>query len=111
MFNASQTLLLKRPDVSSVYNVEIENLAIQRIAKIGCERAEAKTKMLPSNYPRFYRVKSEKLLGTGSKHKKTVKMMSIDGICSAYRAGQLQDRERFQALEHMQKTVYNLASA
>jgi len=104
MFNASQTLLLKRPDVSSVYNVEIENLAIQRIAKIGFERAEA-------NYPRFYRVKSEKLLGTGSKHKKTVKMMSIDGICLAYRAGQLHDRERFQALEHMQKTVYNLGSA
>jgi nucleoside-diphosphate-sugar epimerase len=100
--------LLQRPEVQGVFNAGFENLSIRRIAEMACEKAEAKITVLPSNDPRSYRVNSDKLLATGFTPQKTVEM-AIDEICAAYRAGQLQDQERFHTLKWMQKTVFNQA--
>ena len=97
--------LLNRPDVTGVYNAGFENLSIQKIAEMACEKAQAKITVLPSNDPRSYRVNSDKLLATGFKPKKTVEG-AIDEICAAYRKGSLHDEDRFHTLKWMQKTVF-----
>lgn len=98
--------LLKRADLTGVYNAGFENLSIRRIAEMACEKTGAKINVLPSNDPRSYRVNSDKLLATGFKPNKTVEN-AIDEICTAYRNGQLKDEERFHTLKWMQKTVFN----
>lgn len=97
--------LLSRPDVTGVYNAGFENLSIQKIAEMACEKAQAKITVLPSNDPRSYRVNSDKLLATGFKPKKTVES-AIDEICAAYKRGDLRDEDRFHTLKWMQKTVF-----
>jgi nucleoside-diphosphate-sugar epimerase len=97
--------LLNRPDVTGVYNAGFENLSIQKIAEMACEKAQAKITVLPSNDPRSYRVNSDKLLATGFKPKKTVEG-AIDEICAAYKRGDLRDEDRFHTLKWMQKTVF-----
>ena len=97
--------LLNRPDVTGVYNAGFENLSIQKIAEMACEKAHAKITVLPSNDPRSYRVNSDKLLAKGFKPKKTVEN-AIDEICAAYKRGDLRDEDRFHTLKWMQKTVF-----
>lgn len=97
--------LLNRPDVTGVYNAGFENLSIQKIAEMACEKAQAKITVLPSNDPRSYRVNSDKLLAAGFKPKKTVES-AIDEICAAYKRGDLRDEDRFHTLKWMQKTVF-----
>lgn len=97
--------LLKRPDITGIFNAGFENLSIRRIAEMACEKASAKITVLPSNDPRSYRVNSDKLLATGFRPRKTVEN-AIDEICQAYREGRLKDEERFHTLPWMQKTVF-----
>jgi len=101
--------LLNRPDVTGVYNAGFENLSIQKIAEMACEKAHAKITVLPSNDPRSYRVNSDKLLAKGFKPKKTVES-AIDEICAAYKRGDLRDEDRFHTLKWMQKTVFKQAA-
>lgn len=97
--------LLDHPEVTGIYNAGFENLSIRSIAEMATQRAQAQIKVLPSNDPRSYRVNSDKLLATGFKPKKTVSD-AIDEICAAYRAGKIQDEDRFHNLRWMQKTLF-----
>ena len=97
--------LLDHPEVTGIYNAGFENLSIRSIAEMATQRAQAQIKVLPSNDPRSYRVNSDKLLATGFKPKKTVSD-AIDEICAAYRAGKIQDEDRFHNLKWMQKTLF-----
>jgi len=97
--------LLDHPEVTGIYNAGFENLSIRSIAEMATQRAQAQIKVLPSNDPRSYRVNSDKLLATGFKPKKTVSD-AIDEICGAYRAGKIQDEDRFHNLKWMQKTLF-----
>ena len=97
--------LLDHPEVTGIYNAGFENLSIRSIAEMATQRAQAQIKVLPSNDPRSYRVNSDQLLATGFKPKKTVSD-AIDEICAAYRAGKIQDEDRFHNLKWMQKTLF-----
>ena len=97
--------LLDHPEVTGIYNAGFENLSIRSIAEMATQRAQAQIKVLPSNDPRSYRVNSDKLLATGFKPKKTVSD-AIDEICAAYRAGKIQDEDRFHNLKWMQQTLF-----
>ena len=101
--------LLDHPEVTGIYNAGFENLSIRSIAEMATQRAQAQIKVLPSNDPRSYRVNSDKLLATGFKPKKTVSD-AIDEICAAYRAGKIQDEDRFHNLKWMQKTLFSAPS-
>lgn len=96
--------LLKRPDVTGIYNAGFENITIGEIANLIQEKIHAEVIVTPSNDPRSYRVNSDKLLATGFKPKKNVKM-AIDEIVEAYQAGKLEDTERWYNLNWMQQHV------
>ena len=97
--------LLDNPKVTGIFNAGFENLSIRTIAEMATQKASAKISVLPSNDPRSYRVNSDRLLAAGFKPKKTVGD-AIDEICAAYRAGKLQDEDKFYNLKWMQKTVF-----
>jgi nucleoside-diphosphate-sugar epimerase len=98
--------LLERPDLTGVYNAGFENLSIMQIAEMACEMTDAKITVHPSNDPRSYRVNSDKILTAGFKPKKSVGH-AIEEICSAFRAGKLNDDPRFHTLQWMQETIFN----
>ncbi|GHF80426.1 NAD-dependent epimerase/dehydratase family protein [Thalassotalea marina] len=93
--------LLKRPDVTGVYNVGFENLTILQIAEYVAKRIGAKITVTPSNDPRSYRINSDKLLATGFKPKKTVED-AVTEIIEAYQSQQLIDEDRWYNLKWMQ---------
>lgn len=97
--------LLDRPQITGVFNAGFENLSILEIAQAVAEVSGAKIVVKPSNDPRSYRVNSDKILATGFRPKKSVKM-AIDEIGAAFKAGQLQDDDRNYNLKWMQKTLY-----
>jgi len=97
--------LLDNPKVTGIFNAGFENLSIRTIAEMATQKASAKISVLPSNDPRSYRVNSDRLLAAGFKPKKTVGD-AIGEICAAYRAGNLQDDDKFYNLKWMQKTVF-----
>lgn len=93
--------LLENPQVTGVYNVGFENLTISEIAQYIGERLNAKITITPSNDPRSYRINSDKLLATGFTPKKTVEN-AVTEIIEAYRAGALEDKDRWHNLKWMQ---------
>jgi nucleoside-diphosphate-sugar epimerase len=97
--------LLDRPQVTGVFNAGFENLSILEIANLVAGVSGAKIVVKPSNDPRSYRVNSDKILATGFRPKKSVKM-AIDEIGEAFRAGRLKDEDRFYNLKWMQQTLY-----
>lgn len=97
--------LLDRPQVTGVFNAGFENLSILEIANLVAGVSGAKIVVKPSNDPRSYRVNSDKILATGFRPKKSVKM-AIDEIGEAFRAGHLKDEDRFYNLKWMQQTLY-----
>jgi nucleoside-diphosphate-sugar epimerase len=97
--------LLDRPQVTGVFNAGFENLSILEIANLVAGVSGAKIVVKPSKDPRSYRVNSEKILATGFRPKKSVKM-AIDEIGEAFRAGRLKDEDRFYNLKWMQQTLY-----
>ena len=97
--------LLERPQVTGVFNAGFENLSILEIANLVAGVSGAKIVVKPSNDPRSYRVNSDKILATGFRPKKSVKM-AIDEIGEAFRAGRLKDEDRFYNLKWMQQTLY-----
>jgi nucleoside-diphosphate-sugar epimerase len=101
--------LLRRPDVTGIYNAGFENLTIRAIAEMAAARTGAKIIIKPSNDPRSYRVNSDKLLATGFRPKKTVSD-AIEEISKAYRAGELKDEDRFYNLRWMQQRVLGNAA-
>ena len=97
--------LLDRPQVTGVFNAGFENLSILEIANLVAGVSGAKIVVKASNDPRSYRVNSDKILATGFRPKKSVKM-AIDEIGEAFRAGRLKDEDRFYNLKWMQQTLY-----
>lgn len=96
--------LLENPQVTGVYNAGFENITVGEIAGIIKEKIDAEVVVTPSNDPRSYRVNSDKLLSTGFKPKKNVRI-AIEEIIEAYHAGKLTDEERWYNLKWMQKIV------
>jgi nucleoside-diphosphate-sugar epimerase len=97
--------LLDRPQITGIFNAGFENLSILEIAHAVAEVSGAKIVVKTSNDPRSYRVNSDKILATGFRPKKSVRM-AIDEIGAAFKAGQLQDEDRNYNLKWMQKTLY-----
>jgi nucleoside-diphosphate-sugar epimerase len=97
--------LLDRPKITGVFNAGFENLSILEIAHLVAEVSGAKIVVKPSNDPRSYRVNSDKILATGFRPKKSVKM-AIDEIDAAFKAGRLKDEDRYYNLKWMQQTLY-----
>lgn len=97
--------LLDRPKITGVFNAGFENLSILEIAHAVAEVSGAKIVVKSSNDPRSYRVNSDKILATGFRPKKSVRM-AIDEIGAAFKAGRLQDEDRNYNLKWMQKTLY-----
>ena len=97
--------LLDHPGVTGVFNAGFENLSILEIANMIAEVSGAKIAVKPSNDPRSYRVNSDKILATGFRPKKSVRI-AIDEIGAAFRAGLLTDEDHFYNLKWMQKILY-----
>jgi nucleoside-diphosphate-sugar epimerase len=96
--------LLENPQVTGVYNAGFENITVGEIAAIIKEKIDAEVVVTPSNDPRSYRVNSDKLLATGFKPKKNVRI-AIEEIIEAYNQGKLLDEDRWYNLKWMQKIV------
>jgi len=96
--------LLENPHVTGIYNAGFENISILDIANRVVEKVGAEITITPSNDPRSYRVNSDKLLATGFKPKKSV-ADAIDEIIASYRAGELDDNDRWHNLKWMQQEV------
>lgn len=96
--------LLANPQVTGVYNAGFENITIGEIAEIIKEKIAAEVVVTPSNDPRSYRVNSDKLLATGFKPKKSVRI-AIEEMIEAYHAGKLTDEDRWYNLKWMEQTI------
>jgi nucleoside-diphosphate-sugar epimerase len=95
---------IDRPDVTGIYNAGFENITILDIAKLVTQYVPAEVVVTASNDPRSYRVNSDRLLASGYKPKKTVED-AIRELVDKYRAGELDDEERFYNLKWMERTV------
>lgn len=96
--------LLENPQVTGVYNAGFENITVGEIAEIIKEKISADVVTTPSNDPRSYRVNSDKLLATGFKPKKSVRI-AIEEMIEAYHSGQLTDEERWYNLKWMEEEI------
>ena len=96
--------LIDHPEATGVYNAGFENISILDIARIVTKHIPVEIVVTESNDPRSYRVNSDKLLSTGYKPKKTVED-AVKEIIDLYRAGKLQDEDRFYNLKWMEQTV------
>ncbi len=96
--------LLENPQVTGIYNAGFENITVGEIAAIIKEKISAEVITTPSNDPRSYRVNSDKLLATGFKPKKNVRI-AIEEMIVAYNDGQLIDQDTGYNLKWMEQTV------
>jgi len=96
--------LLANPHVTGIYNAGFENITISEIADIIKEKIPTDVVITPSNDPRSYRVNSDKLLATGFKPKKNVRI-AIEEMIDAYNRGELNDEDRCYNLKWMQKSL------
>jgi nucleoside-diphosphate-sugar epimerase len=96
--------LVDHPEATGIYNAGFENISIMDIARLVTRHVPVPIVVTASNDPRSYRVNSDRLLATGYKPKKTVED-AIREIIAKFRAGELEDEERFSNLKWMQKTV------
>jgi len=94
--------LLEHPEIRGVFNAGFENLSIRAIAERIASRIPAEITITASNDPRSYRLNSDRLLATGFRPKKTVDD-AIAEITAKYKAGALQDEDRFYNLRWMKK--------
>lgn len=98
-------LFLLENKISGIYNAGFENLSIMEIANMVAEFVPVDIQVTASNDPRSYRVNSDKLLKTGFKPKKTVKI-AIQELIDQFRNGRLQDGDQFYNIRTMKK-LYN----
>ena len=96
--------MLDRPQLTGIYNAGFENISIISIAKIISERLNVPIDVKPSNDPRSYRINSEKLMNSGFKPSKTVKMAIVEMI-QAYNKGQLKDSPQSYNLRWMKEAA------
>ena len=96
--------LLDHPEFTGIYNAGFENLSIRDIAERVAHCVPADIVTSPSNDPRSYRVNSDKLLATGFRPRKTVDD-AISDIAERFRAGELQDEDRWYNLRWMKREV------
>ncbi len=96
--------LLENPDVTGVYNAGFENITVSEIADIIREKIDAAVISTPSHDQRSYRMNSDKLLATGFRPRRSVRI-AIQEMINAYRQGQLTDEDRWYNLKWMQQTV------
>lgn len=78
--------------MTGIYNAGFENKTIMSIAKAIGKRTGAIINVHESNDPRSYRMDSAKLLATGFRPKRTVKM-AIAEMIDLYAKGKLEDRD------------------
>lgn len=96
--------LLENPHVTGIYNAGFENITVGEIADIIKEKISAEVITTPSNDPRSYRVNSDKLLATGFKPKKNVRI-AIEEMIEAYHQGSLTDSDQWYNLKWMEEIV------
>jgi len=96
--------LLENPQVTGVYNAGFENITVGEIAEIIKEKIDAEVIVTPSNDPRSYRVNSDKLLATGFKPKKNVRI-AIEEMIEAFKQDKLIDSDQWYNLKWMQKNI------
>lgn len=94
--------LLDHPEVTGIFNAGFENISILDIANMVTNYIPVEIVVSPSNDPRSYRLNSDKLLATGYRPKKKVDD-AIREIIEKYKAGVLQDEERYYNLKTMQR--------
>lgn len=92
--------MLDRPELTGIYNVGFENMKVMRIAELVAERTKAAIFTKPSNDPRSYRLNSDKLMATGFRPKRTVKM-AISEMQKKYQEGLLEERDEWYNLRGM----------
>jgi len=96
--------LLESPHITGVYNAGFENITVGEIAAIIKEKINAEIVITPSDDPRSYRMNSDKLLATGFKPKKNVRI-AIEEMIVAFKQGNLIDEDRCYNLTWMQKSL------
>ena len=96
--------LLENPQVTGIYNAGFENITVGEIAEIIKEKINAEVVTTASNDPRSYRVNSDKLLATGFRPKKNVRI-AIEEMIVAYNQGLLVDQDKWYNLKWMEQTV------
>lgn len=100
--------LLRRPDLTGIFNAGFENLTIRAIAEMVAKHVPAEIAVVGSNDPRSYRVNSDKLLATGFRPKHTVED-AIRDLAERFRAGTLRNRDEFNNLKWMQRPTREVA--
>ncbi len=95
---------IKRGDFinSGFYNAGFENISILDIAKLIQQKTSCEIEIKQSNDPRSYRQDSTKLINTGFSPKKNISC-AIDEIISAFKKGELKDREEFHTVSWMKR--------
>lgn len=96
--------LLDNPQHTGIFNAGFENMSIMDIARTIASYVPAEIVVTESNDPRSYRLNSDRLLATGFAPKKSVEH-AVREIVESYKAGQLEDQDRFYNLRWMQRTL------
>lgn len=96
--------LLKRPEITGIFNAGFENISILDIAQMVTKQVTAQIQVAESSDPRSYRVNSDRLLAKGFKPKKTVEN-AISEIIEKFYSGALRDEDHFYNLRWMEKEV------
>jgi len=96
--------LIDHPEITGIYNAGFENISIMDIAKLVTQHIHCDIVVTPSQDLRSYRINSDKLIATGFRPKKTV-VDAIREVIEKYRAGELQDEDRYYNLRWMEQTV------
>ena len=92
---------LDHPELpSGAYNAGFENISIASLAAMVADETCATIEITESNDPRSYRQDSTKLLQTGFTPKRDVHTAILD-VISAYKSGQIQEREEWLTVRWM----------
>jgi len=94
--------LLENPHFVGIYNAGFENISILDMAKMIQEITKAEIVVMPSSDPRSYRLNSSKLLNTGFRPKKNVRI-AIEEMTAAIKEGVLIEKDQWHNLRWMQR--------
>ena len=95
---------IKNPQYTGIYNAGFENLSILDIANMVSNNIQAEILISKSNDCRSYRLNSDKLIATGFRPSRNVKM-AIKEITDVFKLGKLKDEEHFYNLKWMEKNI------
>lgn len=92
--------MLERPELTGIYNAGFENRRVSEIARMISERIDTAVMTKASKDPRSYRMNSDKLLATGFKPAKSVKV-AVAEMQAKFREGKLDDLDEWYNLRGM----------